>query len=120
MHSTARVLTKSSFLSIIKNEPTGEALGLAKVGLGLNGIHASAGPVEACKERMVWLGSAEAVRDPFGALAIEAGVSPAVLAQCLANETVSLGGKAGPAFDLTEDADTADVLNAMAELSAQL
>lgn len=99
-----------------------EALGLDKEPhVGMNGIHGSAGPLEALKERMIWTGATMA-SDPFGAalLAVD-GVDEAMVDRWLNdNPTVSIAGadKPQPIFDATEDMDTADCLALCAALAA--
>ena len=74
------------------------------------------GPVEAARERAVWLG-VDAETDVFGKLALSCGATKEALRCFLANETVCVGGKTGSSFDLTEDVDTAAAVAAVVEVS---
>ncbi len=70
-----------------------------------NGVHASAGPIEGMRERMVWLGI-----DPYRtelALALqEKGFSRNIIDSWLENGPAELeNGDRGPVFDITEDMD---------------
>jgi nucleoside diphosphate kinase len=71
--------------------------------MALNGVHASAGPLEGLKERIVWSG-AELGSDPFGAALLARGISESTLDDWLDNNpTVTLGGQTDKVFDLTEE-----------------
>lgn len=90
-----------------------EALGLSEQPNNTdNGVHASAGPLEGLKERMVWLGFA-LDSDPIGARLAELAVwdpsKRAVLESLLENPTVTFNGLKQAVFDLTEDKDTPDL-----------
>ena len=95
-----------------------EQLGLAaQPSTGENGVHASAGPLEALRERTVWLGNRGAEddveADPYGAKLMEimwGDAGAARLPLLLENEVVSFGAAKGPIFDLTEDKDSLEVL----------
>jgi hypothetical protein len=79
-----------------------------------NGIHASAGPLEGLRERMVWLGT-DPLQDEFGAALIEAGMSTDRLEVLLENPTVRLNGREEPVFDLTEDMNADDAVRPLVE-----
>ena len=89
-----------------------EELGLAtKPSKACNCVHASAGPLEALKERIVWAGHALET-DSVGAALLEANVPLETLQEWMAeNPVVEVGslGK-GKIFDITEGLDTADML----------
>jgi len=87
-----------------------QELGLASApSQGLNGVHASAGPLEGLKERCVWSG-ASIDEDPFAARLLESGVERGTLEGWLRdNPVVSLGGETGKVFDLTEELGAEDV-----------
>ncbi|CAJ1352906.1 unnamed protein product [Effrenium voratum] len=89
-----------------------ENLGLeAETNYQDNGVHASAGPLEALRERMVWLGD-DIESDPFGRLVIErCSLSVKDLVE---NPVIQLDGKTGPAFDLLEELDCKETLEALA------
>ena len=87
-----------------------EALGLSEAPTSMdNGVHASAGPLEALKERMLWCGF-EMAKDPTGARLCELAVwdegRRAKLDELLANADVDVAGLKGKAFDLLEGKDT--------------
>eukprot|EP00933_Yihiella_yeosuensis_P075317 TRINITY_DN84643_c0_g1_i1.p1 TRINITY_DN84643_c0_g1~~TRINITY_DN84643_c0_g1_i1.p1 ORF type:complete len:394 (+),score=106.25 TRINITY_DN84643_c0_g1_i1:65-1246(+) len=76
-----------------------------------NGVHASAGPLEALRERMVWLGEDPAA-DDFGN-EISSRCSIAV-SQLVDNPDVELqDGRKGSAFDLLEDLGSEETLEAL-------
>ncbi|MFP4618088.1 MAG: hypothetical protein ACLFMZ_04535 [Spirochaetaceae bacterium] len=82
-----------------------EQLGFsAKPEMSKNGVHASAGPLEGLRERMVWLDT-DAAEDEFATALIEEGVGAERLVALLENPTVKLDGREEPIFDLTEDLD---------------
>lgn len=74
-----------------------------------NGVHASAGPLEGLRERMVWLGI-DPTEDPFARALLEGGISRKRFKELLENPVVRLGEETGPIFDLTEDLDSSEVL----------
>lgn len=73
-----------------------------------NGVHASAGPLEALRERAIWLGD-DPRADDFGA-ALGSRVEALI-----ENPDVSMGGKRGSVFDLLEDVDSGEALDMLAE-----
>merc|ERR1712216_525636 len=79
-----------------------------------NGVHASAGPLEALKERFIWLGEDPAA-DPFGKALLAKGAN---LESLLENPMIELKGESGRVFDLLEDVDAAAALNLLAPVSA--
>lgn len=91
-----------------------EDLGLPeRPSTGSNGVHASAGPLEAIREERIWaegaaLEAGEA--HPMEEALLDAGASREDLEAWLENADMRYGGEAGPAFDLTEDTDAKDVL----------
>jgi len=74
-----------------------------------NAIHASAGPLEGLRERVVWLGKSIG-SDIFGKQLLDNGFSESQIQEWLNNEIVTIAGKTGPIFDLTEDIDSKDVI----------
>lgn len=92
-----------------------QALGLdAEPDVQDNGVHASAGPLEALRERNIWLGD-DPVRDPLGA-ALHARSEGDLVSKLCENPVLDLGdGRRGTAFDLLEDMDTQDALVALAK-----
>ncbi|MFW5808552.1 MAG: hypothetical protein ACOCWH_05835, partial [Spirochaetota bacterium] len=70
-----------------------------------NGIHASAGPIEGLKERIIWTGI-DLSQDPLGQALRDAGLTNDKIEAFLANPEVTIDGTSGPLFDLTEDTDT--------------
>jgi len=86
-----------------------------------NGVHASAGPLEALRERMIWLRQ-DATTDPFGEALlallrehmiwhVEGGD---FVDELVGNPIVECDGFRAAAFDLTEDVDTAMALDMLA------
>ena len=68
-----------------------------------NGVHASAGPLEGLKERVVWCG-AELAKDALAQQLVAAGVAlPTLEAWLRDNPEVTLGGETDKLFDLTEE-----------------
>lgn len=80
-----------------------------------NSVHASAGPVEGMRERMIWL-SSKVEEDSFGKQMIAAGVKPEMIAKLCANEVVKVGNQSGPAFDVFEEVDSSAALKDILEL----
>ena len=103
------------------------ALGLpARPSMAANGVHASAGPLEGLKERLIWLHGDLAfahqaiAADPFGAKLLATGVAAGDLATLLSgNPFVSPPDGSAPEkiFDLTEGMDSAAVLALAPRLS---
>ena len=77
-----------------------------------NSVHASAGPFESMRERMIWLAST-VEEDPFGQQLLAAGVKSVVIAHLCANEVITMGETKGPSFDLFEDIDSSVALKAV-------
>mmetsp|Transcript_48775 Transcript_48775/g.113051 ORF Transcript_48775/g.113051 Transcript_48775/m.113051 type:complete len:419 (+) Transcript_48775:2-1258(+) len=75
-----------------------------------NGVHASAGPLEALRERAIWLGT-DPCKDDFGSVVASRCTVPVEV--LIENPLVDLGGQQGPVFDLLEDVDTAAALDAL-------
>ena len=90
----------------------------AQPSMAANGCHASAGPLEGLKERLVWAQRDKAysasglAADPFGAQLLDAGVPVATLQHWLATNppVCAPGGAADKVFDLTEGLDSSKVL----------
>lgn len=81
-----------------------------------NGVHASAGPLEALRERILWTGSS-LDSDTFGAALASRGLS-SMAGEVLENAEVELrGGRRGRIFDLLEDIDTEDALAMLSDCS---
>jgi len=74
-----------------------------------NAIHASAGPIEALKERMVWLDQPTVFNDPFAKAMIRNGVSQELLQKWLGNTKITMNAQTSSVFDLTENKNTAEV-----------
>jgi hypothetical protein len=90
-------------------------LGLpGKPEMSRNGVHASAGPLEGLRERMVWLGT-DPLQDDFGAALLEAGMSADRLYALLENPVVRMNGREEPLFDLTEDLDADEGVRCLLE-----
>ena len=89
---------------------TWRELGLGvELDYGNNGVHASAGPLEAIRERATWLGVLPHT-DPTYVALTTSGVSPELVESWLANEVVPIDGETGPAFDLLEDKDESTLI----------
>ena len=77
-----------------------------------NGIHASASPLEALKERLIWL-NFTMDNDPTGSKLVELAVwdetKRPVLDSLLENPDVDVASFKGKAYDLLEDKDTPDL-----------
>ncbi|MDY7027537.1 MAG: hypothetical protein SVR04_04490 [Spirochaetota bacterium] len=69
-----------------------------------NGVHASAGPLEGLRERIVWLDT-DPDDDEFAGRLYAGGLDRNDLDALLENPVVTLGNQTGPVFDLTEDLD---------------
>mgnify|MGYP006274668139 CR=1 FL=1 len=87
-------------------------LGCTPPNVTQNGIHASAGPIEGLRERWIWLGESP-VTSPLGEALLRNGLSRHGLDHWLENTTVSLAGTTAPIFDITEDMDADEVLQAL-------
>ena len=75
-----------------------------------NCIHASAGPIEAMRERSVWVGM-PLNDDPFAQVLVNHNGIPFSLVQSWANnDIVSFEDRSGPAFDVFEDVDSSKVV----------
>lgn len=72
--------------------------------VGDNGVHASAGPIEGLRELSVWTG-AEAMEQELARALFDRGMTRQTLSGLLENGPVTIDGKTGPVFDLTEDID---------------
>lgn len=79
-----------------------------------NGVHASAGPVEAMVERNLWFGIPYEL-DVLTQQVIRRGLSPATLYWWTGNPVVTVGDKTDMAFDVLENRDTSDVVALMKE-----
>ncbi len=102
-----------------------KALGLAfEPSTADNSVHASAGPVEGMRERIIWLGSA-VEEDAFGKQMLDAGVTSATISSLMSNQVIAVGGKEvrnvmltyadmhGPAFYVLEEVDSPGPLKSM-------
>ena len=89
-----------------------QELGLAEEpSMKLNGVHASAGPLEGLKERCVWCGATLSTDEFAKRIMDEAGLSEGTLTSWLAdNPPVTLGGDTDKVFDLTEEMGCDEVL----------
>jgi nucleoside diphosphate kinase len=89
----------------------------ARPEMSRNGVHASAGPLEGLRERMVWLGT-KVHKTPFAAALLERGMTRERLDELLENPVIQLDGQSGPVFDLTEDSDADAAVEKLSELIA--
>lgn len=83
-----------------------------------NCVHASAGPIEAMKERATWI-ELDLDKDPFARVMKSKGVSDELLKKWGNNETCKIGSKQGPAFDLLEDLNSSAVIDLAIETEKQ-
>jgi len=105
---------EGSLRNLLLNRYTG--LGLTdKPEMSRNGVHASAGPLEGLRERMVWLGT-KIKEDPFAAALLNRGMSKKRLEELLENPIIQLDGQTGPVFDLTEDTDSEPAVDNLVQL----
>jgi nucleoside diphosphate kinase len=83
-----------------------QELGLAsEPNTGLNGVHASASPLEAMYERMNWLG-VPCAEDTFGNYLLQCQVAPEFIDHCAVDPQVNMpDGSTGSVWDYLEDAD---------------
>lgn len=82
----------------------------AKPDMRDNCVHASAGPIEAAKERSTWI-RIPIEEDPF-ALALKAeGIPLGLIQSWCDNVQVEVNGKTGSSFDLFEDCDSSYVFD---------
>ncbi len=92
-----------------------QELGLAdQPEMSRNAVHASAGPLEGLRERMVWL-ETDPLQDEFGAALIDGGMSAERLSALLENPVVRMGEREEPVFDLTEDQDADEAVRVLLE-----
>jgi len=83
--------------------------------IGANCVHASAGPVEGLKERLVW-SEAELEEDELGAALLKS-VGQEKLTDLMENNPVcTLNSKQGKIFDLTEGMNTSEAIEAFADI----
>lgn len=87
-------------------------LGCTPPNVNQNGVHASAGPVEALRERWVWLGE-DPAESPLGQSLLRNGLSRNGLDHWMDNTTVTLAGTTGPVFEITENMDSSEVLQSL-------
>lgn len=74
-----------------------------------NGVHASAGPIEGLRERMVWLKVGPETSE-LGRTILTDGFSPRELERLLENAPARFNGEEGPVFDITEDTDARELV----------
>jgi len=88
-----------------------QSLGLAEeTNYQDNGVHASASPLEALRERKVWLGD-DVAADDFGKKVAERSVVS--LEKLVGNCDLILDDAEGPAFDLLEEMDAEETLKVL-------
>jgi len=75
-----------------------------------NGVHASAGPLEAARERFIWLGDALQV-DPFVRKLLTKGWTAGEVEELMQNPRLKVGDQEGTVFDLLEDVDTSKAVS---------
>jgi len=81
-----------------------------------NSVHASAGPVEAMRERITWGVVRTIQQDPFGSAMIKHGANPRILQVWMNNPPAHHDGVTDSVFDMTENKDSIDVLNMMLKI----
>lgn len=83
-----------------------------------NCVHASAGPIEAMRERATWIGL-PLEKDPFAQKMLSEGVPLDMIESLSNNCVVTVDDKTGPAFDIFEDLDSGKVIQATLRLAAE-
>ena len=73
-----------------------------------NGVHASAGPIEGMRERMVWA-NIKPEDSELGKQLLEKGLKQSELERLLENGQAEFAGSQGPVFDITEDTDASKI-----------
>lgn len=71
---------------------------------GMNGIHASAGPIEGLLERIIWFGK-KIENDPFGQLLLGKNISEETIEYLMKNPYIKQNGDTDSLFCLTENLD---------------
>ena len=85
-------------------------LGLAEApSVQNNCVHASAGPIEAMRERATWI-EMPIEKDPFAQVMLDQGIPLDMIKAWADNAQVTVGDKSGPAFDVFEDVDSGEVV----------
>lgn len=84
------------------------------IGLKDNGIHASAGPIEALRERCIWLGQTMS-EDVFTKQLLAAGVKLDMISSMYNNEEITVNETTDKAFDIFEDIDTSETIAMLQE-----
>jgi hypothetical protein len=74
-----------------------------------NCVHASAGPIEAMRERATWI-EVPLENDPFAQAMLNEGVPLELIKSWSENGIVTVDDKTGPAFDIFEDMDSGRVI----------
>jgi nucleoside diphosphate kinase len=72
-----------------------------------NGVHASAGPVEGLKERIIWT-AIDISKDPYTIELLNQGFSINQIEQFLENPLIQFEGKKESVFDFTEDVNSSN------------
>jgi len=80
-----------------------------------NGVHASAGPLEGLRERVVWL-ERTITQDDYGKQLMELGIEEKQLLDMLEDPRVKYQGKEESLFDITEDRDSCDLPEILSEV----
>ena len=99
-----------------------EELGLAEVSQGVNGVHLSAGPVEALIELSRYNSNfsdkakSKTFTDFSFGKQLQANFTPAQVETILANGNVDVNGKATSVFDLTEEKDSDEAIAILKKL----
>lgn len=84
-----------------------------------NGVHASASPLEAFRERQIWL-QTPAEEDTFGRALQLCKIDGSVVKRWCQNERVRIGERTGFAFELVADKQTSEVINTLFDATAEL
>jgi len=91
---------------------------------GENVVHASAGPIEAFRERLIWTRKKKEnafalkriKRDPLGRKLLEAGISERTILDCLEDSPKAANGASFSAFDATENLNTSEGIQKLMSL----
>ncbi|CUF98075.1 Hypothetical protein, putative [Bodo saltans] len=84
-----------------------------------NGVHASASPLEAFRERQIWL-QTPTEEDAFGRALQLCKIDGSVVNRWCQNERVRIGDRTGFAFELVADKQTSEVINTLFDATAEL
>lgn len=95
-----------------------ESLGMTeKPSVQNNCVHASAGPIEAMRERATWI-NMSLEKDPFAQAMLIEGVPFSLIESWSKNEPVTIKGLTKSSFDMFEDVDSGKVIESAIAMTA--